>query len=258
MNPLARLGYEVRGLVRAAGVVGAALCEAPRPWRWGRLGRRMFVRQLVLIGVEAVPLILLLAFVAGAAGVPQVKEGLSVVGSRGRIGEVLVFLLIEGLGPVLVVLTLIARSGGATTTALSQMQRSGGLRVLDAQGVDPFLLFVAPAILACTLAFFCLGILFVATALASGHFASVYLGLSGPGFETFLGTVAEEVGPRHAASFLLKTILPGLFMGAICCYEGMRPAETAADVRAAGTRAVVRALGFAFVITAAVSVASYV
>ena len=261
MNPLGRLGLSVRtnlhDLLDATGLIGAVLWHAPRPWYWVRTVRANLGHQVVLLGVDAIPVVLLVGVISGAVGLLELQAWLTRIGVTGRFGEVANFLLIRELGPVLMILVGIGRSGSSLTTSIAHARLQGGARVLDAQGIDPFVYFVMPVVIASTISLFCLSILFVAVALLSGYLAMSFFGLYDAGLTVFLGSVLGTVSPLDLFNFCLKTILPGMAMGAICCLEGLRRAGTTADVRLAGSRAVVRSLGFAMLVAAAVSVASY-
>jgi ABC-type transporter Mla maintaining outer membrane lipid asymmetry permease subunit MlaE len=83
------------------------------------------------------------------------------------------------LGPVLINLVVIVRSGSAMTTELGVLKISGGVRALETQGSDPFLHLVMPRVLGTALSTFCLTIVFILVAFASG-FLRKYVNQTNP------------------------------------------------------------------------------
>ena len=80
------------------------------------------------------------------------------------------------LGPVLINLVVIVRSGSAMTTELGVLKINGEVRALEAQGSDPFLHLVMPRVLGMAVSTFCLTIVFILVAFASGYLFAAWMG----------------------------------------------------------------------------------
>jgi len=80
------------------------------------------------------------------------------------------------LGPVLINLIVIVRSGSALTTELGAHKLNGAVRADETQGSDPFLQLVMPRVLGMAVGTFCLTIFFIFIAFASGFLFAAWLG----------------------------------------------------------------------------------
>ncbi len=74
----------------------------------------------------------------------------------------------------------------------------------------------------------------------------------------FADAVLKGLRPADLGNLLAKTLLPGLFTAAICILEGLRARYSITEVPQAATRAVVRSIAALFILSAVVSVLTYV
>jgi phospholipid/cholesterol/gamma-HCH transport system permease protein len=142
-------------------------------------------------------------------------------GQEEYIGTFIVLVLVREIVPILVALILIGRSGSAIVAELGTMQISGQVRMLDAQGIDPFIFLVLPRVTAMALCMFCLTVAFLAVALGSGFVFAHLVGIGKLSLIEFINTVLMKMGPSEYAVIMLKTMVPGLIIGIICCTNGL-------------------------------------
>src|ERR1051326_984802 len=109
----------------AAGVVGTALFTGVRPRCWIRAVRTAFARQLLAIGVEPVGFVCALAGFVGISMVVQLTVWVGEAGQSQLLGPLLVAVVARELGPVLINLVVIVRSGSAMTTELGVLKING-------------------------------------------------------------------------------------------------------------------------------------
>src|SRR5437868_10422845 len=177
LQTLAGVGSFVRGqwddVWHAASVIGTVFCTAIRPRYWTRPVWAAFARQVLTIGVEPIWFVGAVAVFVGISVVVQLTFWVGEAGQSHLVGPLLVAVVARELGPVLINLIVIVRSGSAMTTELGVLKINGGVRALETQGNDPFLHFVMPRVLGMAVATFCLTIVFILVAFASGFlFAS--------------------------------------------------------------------------------------
>ena len=119
---LAGIGASARArwdeLRHAAAVIGTALYTGFRPRYWNRQVRKAFARQIMSIGVEPIWFVGLLASFVGISVVVQLSSWIGEAGQSQLLGPVLVTVVARELGPVLINLVVIVRSGSAMTTEL--------------------------------------------------------------------------------------------------------------------------------------------
>lgn len=239
-------------------VVWAVLRQAARRQTWRRTVRGVFARQLLFTGVEAVRFISLIALMVGLAVVVQMQLWLGKVGQTALLGPVLVMAIVREVGPLLVNFVVIGRSGTAIAAEMGAMRVNGEVEVLDSQGIDPFIYLVLPRVLGMAVSVFCLTIVFIVVSLLSGYLSGLVLGSKPGPFVLFLESVFRAVKPADVANLLIKTLVPGMMTGAICCVEGLSAAHALTEVPQVTTRSVVRSVGALVVISVIVSVLTYV
>jgi len=73
----------------------------------------------------------------------------------------------------------------------------------------------------------------------------------------FADTVSSAVHPKDALNILAKSILPAMFASASCCIGGLGVGGSDAEIPQATQRALTRSVAGLFVISAAVSLLTY-
>jgi phospholipid/cholesterol/gamma-HCH transport system permease protein len=244
-------------LRHAAAVIGTVLYVCVRPRYWVRTVRRAFVRQVVAIGVESVGLVCGVAVFVGITVVVQLAFWVAEAGQSQMFGPLLVAVVARELGPVLISLVVIVRSGSTMATELGIMKIGGRVHVLEAQGISPFLYLVMPRVLGATVSTFCLTIVFILVAFASGYLFGAIVGKSSRDLLLFADTVSRAVRPNDVLAILSKSILPALFAGASCCIGGLGVGGSLTEVPRATQRALVRSIVGLFAISTVVSFLTY-
>lgn len=215
-------------------------------------------RQVLFTAIEAMPFAALLALVTAVMVVVQSQVLLTGIGQSNLFGQLLVAVLVRELGPLLVALLIIGRSGTAMATELANMRVRGEIDALDRQGIDPVDYLVVPRLGGAVAAVTGLTVQFIAISLGAGFLLPHLLGVTGaPDLATFITILARHLGPIDVVTLLLKTLIPGALIAAIACREGLRCPGTVTTVPQATTRAVVRAISAVFLWNAVVSTVGY-
>jgi len=242
--------------------ITALICEvllaALRPRCWPRTVRELLFKQILFTAVDAFGLIFLVAILAGISIVTQAQVWLSRLGQSTMLGSMLVAIIIREIGPLLVNFIVIGRSGTAVATELANMKVRLEIKVLDAQGIDPMTYLVMPRVIGIVISVVCLAVFFSAISLASGYFVGLAMNVTKGEYSQFVGSVIGAVSPRDIANFLAKTIIPGLTTGVICCITGLEVHGSVTDVLQAATKAVVKSIAAVLVVSALVSVLTYI
>jgi phospholipid/cholesterol/gamma-HCH transport system permease protein len=114
-----------------------------------------------------------------------------------------------------------------------------------------------PRVLALALSAFCLTVIFIFVAFASGYGFGVFFGHANVNPAVFLITVFKAVHPFDAIGLLVKCLLPALLTGVICSVEGLSVEGGVTQVPVAARRALARSLFALFVISVIVSLLAY-
>lgn len=263
-NPISRIGRlgslvwaqwdEVR---HAAAVIGTVFSAGVWPHHWDRPVRKAFARQVLAVGVEPLWFVGAGAVFVGILVVVQLTFWMGAAGQSQLVGPLLVAVVARELGPVLINLVVIGRSGSAMTTELGVLKLNGKIRALEAQGSDPFLHLVLPRVLGMAVSTFCLTVVFLLVAFTSGYLFAAWTGKGTRDLLLFADTVSRAVQPKDVFNVLAKGILPALFASASCCVGGLGVNGSFEEIPPATQRALTRSVAGLFVISAAVSLLTY-
>jgi len=197
------------------------------------------VRQMQRVGVESIPLtVIVAAFIGGVIAIQvryQLFPGvqLSIIGLSVRLMQVL------ELGPLLTGLVLTGRVGARMTAEIGTMRVTEQIDALETLSYDPVAFLIVPRLLACIVMLPCLVVLADATGLFSGYLVSVYV--TGVTKQDFVTGVRLGFGTFQVVYSLLKGMLFGAAISFVCSYEGF--------VTEAGAEGVGRSTAKAVVIT---------
>jgi phospholipid/cholesterol/gamma-HCH transport system permease protein len=241
----------------AAAVIGTVFCVCVQPRGWVRTVGKAFARQVLAIGVEPLWFVGAMAVFVGISVVVQLTFWVGEAGQSQLLGPLLVSVVARELGPLLINLVVIIRSGSAMTTELGVLKINGEIRALEAQGNDPLLHLVMPRVLGMAVSTFCLTIIFVLVAFASGFLFAAWMGKGSHDLLLFVNTLSSAVQPKDIFNILAKSILPALFASASCCIGGLGVGESDKEIPQATQRALTRSVAGLFVISAVVSLLTY-
>jgi len=104
---------------------------------------------------------------------------------------------------------------------------------------------------------FCLTVIFVLAAFASGYGFGVFIGQANVEPAVFLNGLFKAVHPFDVIGFLVKCLLPALLTGVICSTEGLSIEGGVTEVPLAAKRALARSLGALFATSALTSLLTY-
>jgi phospholipid/cholesterol/gamma-HCH transport system permease protein len=195
------------------------------------------VRQMDAIGAKSFPLVALAGAATGVVLSLQTRESLIRFGAKALLPEIIVFSLIKESGPVITGLVVSGRVGAGIGAELGSMKVTDQIDALEVSAVNPYRFLAATRVLACilmlpllTLAADACGILagWISNTLADPitlrHFLSS--GLKGAAFSDFLPPT-------------LKTMVFGLIIGLVACFQGMRTRGGTEGVGRSATSSVV-------------------
>lgn len=258
---LAAVGGISIGLCRdiqySAAVLGTTLWLGAQPRRWRRTVRKVFAEQLLQLGVKSARFTVVLAVLVGISIVVQLDVWTGKLGQSQKLGPLLVAVVARELAPLFANFVLIVRGGSSITAELGLIKAGGEVRVLEAQGIEPLPFLVMPRVLALAVSAFCLTVIFVVVAFASGFAFGTIIGQTNPDPSLFTISVFKAVRPFDAIGLLVKCLLPALLTGVICCTEGLSVEGGVTAVPAAVRKALARALGALFLTSVVVSFLSY-
>jgi phospholipid/cholesterol/gamma-HCH transport system permease protein len=244
-------------LRHAAAVIGTAVGAVVQPRYWARPVRMALARQILAIGVEPLWFVGAVAAFVGISVVVQLTFWVGEAGQSQLLGPLLVAVVARELGPILINLIVIVRSGSAMTTELGVLKINGEVRAQEDQGGDAFSHLVLPRILGMAVSTFCLTIVFILVAFASGYLFAALTGKGSRDLLLFADALSNAIQPKDIFNILVKSIVPALFASACCCIGGLGVGASVGEIPQATQRALTRSVAGLFAISAVVSLLTY-
>lgn len=197
---------------------------------------RETLRQVNIIGVTAVPLILLAALFIGLVLALEWGTKLEPFGAKILMGRIVSIGTIREIGPVITGLMLAGRNGAKISAELGSMKVTEQISALTALGTDPVRRLVVPRQVASIATILPLTVFADAIAIVAGYVVAVAW-LHTPG-NLYWTSAFDSLLMKDLAIGLLKPFFFGYIIATISCYYGMNTEGGATAVGDSATKAV--------------------
>jgi phospholipid/cholesterol/gamma-HCH transport system permease protein len=202
-----------------------------------RRGWQTLAPEVMTIGVQSVPVLLVTGLFVGMVLAVQTVEQFQAIGMGERMGTIVNLSVLRELGPVLAGIMLAGRVGGALAAELGTMRITEQIDALRAMGTDPVRYLVVPRFLSCLLLTPILTLYSVLMACVGGWFISVQI--YGVQSYPYWKYASESIEWWDFLTGIVKSILFGGALGLISCYKGFNCRPGAEGVGRATTDAFV-------------------
>ncbi len=240
-NPLRErlelLTHDLRELVcfvgESAQVVYRSL-RHPKGVRWPDV-----VTQACAVGVQSLPILLLIGFLMGLIMSFQSVITLQRFGGEIYVPNMLGLVMFREMGPLVTAILLAARSGSAFAAEIGTMRVNEELDALTTMGISPVRFLVGPRILSSLAVVPVMTLFFNFASLVGG--ALVMLSIGFP-LVTFTSRVFANVTAPDLIGSFIKIIVFSLLVAGVSCLKGLRTGGGASAVGRSTTGAVVSGL----------------
>jgi len=221
---LDRLGSDARhrvdGFLSALGYAFALHRQALGLFFRGRITTPVLRAQIYFTGVEALPILALIALGIGAAVIVQGVNLLPRFGQGELAYRILILVITRELGPLLTALIIAARSGSAITTELGNMVVDHEIEAYVAAGINPLQHIAVPRVIGVTLAMVFLNLYFS----LFGLFGSCFLAslIHGLPLREYLGNLVLVMTAGDILSSVLKSLVFGIILSTVSTYYGFK------------------------------------
>ena len=193
--------------------------------------------QLVRVGADSTPVVLVTAFFTGMVLALQAWIGFQKFNAEGMVGAVVSLSLTRELGPVITGLMVTGRSGSSMAAELGTMRVTEQIDALESLAVSPLVYLVTPRFYAGLIALPLLTVLADFVGIVGGYFVAVdMLGLPS---NVYLKGISHYVDLHDFYSGLIKSCVFGAILAILSCYMGYHARGGAAGVGQSVTKAVV-------------------
>jgi phospholipid/cholesterol/gamma-HCH transport system permease protein len=207
------------------------------PFRGVKLRLGKVVTELNRVGVEAIPIVGLIAALMGVILALNSAGQLRNYGAEKFTANLVGIALTRELAPIITAILVAGRSGSAIAAEIATMQVSDEIDALRVMGVNPRAFLLVPKLLALTLGMPVLVILSSLIGIAGGFMVAVF-GLHLP-FDVYWEQTLKALHVRDLLLGAMKALVFGALIGLTGCTLGMRVKGGATGVGRVTTTAVV-------------------
>jgi phospholipid/cholesterol/gamma-HCH transport system permease protein len=236
-SALASLWYPFNGFLEWFGELGIFIWKVMRATVRRPFEGRELLRQLDEVGSKSLPMVALAGAAIGAVLALESRQSLVRFGAKAMLPAAIVFSIIHETGPVVTGLVVSGRVGAGIGAELGSMKVTEQIDAIEASGVNPYKLLAFTRIVACALMLPLLTLAADFAGVVTGWIANtlveptsfhkfIHAGFAGASFSDFL-----------APTF--RTVVFGLIIGTIACFQGMRTKGGTEGVGRSATSSVV-------------------
>jgi|SRR5215467_6770587 len=198
-----------------------------------------FVHQFDELGSKSLPLVALAGAATGVVMTLSTRDSLIRFGAKSFLPAVVVFSIIKESGPIITALVVSGRAAAGIGAELSAMKVTEQIDAMEASAVNPYKFLVATRVLACVLMLPLLTLVTDFFGIVMGWVANT---LTEPiSLRLFIHDGFKSAAFRDFLPSTLKTMVFGLLIGVVSCFQGIRATGGTEGVERAATSSVVLA-----------------
>lgn len=195
------------------------------------------ISQAMQVGVRALPILSLITFFIGLILALQAAYELRRLGAITFVANAVAISVTRELGPLITAIVVIGRSGSAFAAEIGTMKVSEEIDALETMAIHPVDFLVTPKFLAMIVMLPCLTI----WANFMGILGGAVFGVAQADFTwwRYIQASLDALFLRDIVTGLIKSVMFGITITAVGCYEGLSTGAGAEQVGRSTTRAVV-------------------
>jgi phospholipid/cholesterol/gamma-HCH transport system permease protein len=199
-----------------------------------------FVHHIDRVGLQAVPIILLITFLLGCIIAQQGIFHFRRFGAELYVVDMIGILVLREVGVIMVSVMVAGRSGSAYTAELGSMKMREEVDALRTMGFAPVDVLVLPRLIALVVAMPILTFLGSMAALYGGGLVCWLYGGINP--EIFISRLKDAISLTHFAVGMIKAPFMALIIGLVACTEGLQVKGSAESLGLHTTASVVKSV----------------
>jgi phospholipid/cholesterol/gamma-HCH transport system permease protein len=221
-----------------------------RPWR---IRWPLVVKELQNAGVNALPIVGLLAFLIGIVIAYQGGIVLRDYGANIYVADIVGLSMVRELAPLITAIIIAGRTGSAYTAQIGTMMVTEEVDALRSIGVSPLEMLVLPKLIALVIALPLLTVFADVMGLFGGMIMSA--SMLDMNSTTFISRLAEALSLNSYLSGIGKAPVFAAIIAAVGCFQGFRVFGSAESVGRQTTISVVQSIFLVIIVDAVFSIA---
>jgi phospholipid/cholesterol/gamma-HCH transport system permease protein len=194
-------------------------------------------KQMVEIGINSLPVVLITAVFTGMVLALQSYTGFKRFGAESLVGSVVALSMTRELGPVLTALIVTGRAGAAMAAELGTMRVTVQIDALETLATNPIKYLVVPRVVSGTIMLPSLAVVADIIGIIGGYFVTVIVFGTSPNL--YMKMTWDHLEMNDIYHGLIKAGVFGAILSLISCYKGFYTKGGAEGVGKATTGAVV-------------------
>ncbi len=232
------VGQDLLAIANMLGAIGAATVRVMRRPQTFRFTSA--VHHLDRVGLQAVPIIVLITFLIGGIIAQQGFFHFRKFGAETYVVDMLGILILREIGVLIVSIMVAGRSGSSYTAELGSMKMREEIDALRTMGLDPIEVLILPRVFALVLALTMLTFIGSISALyGGGMIAWIYGGMSP---DIFIARLKEAISITHFKVGMIKAPFMALVIGVVACAQGFAVKGSAESLGLQTTASVVKSI----------------
>jgi len=231
------IGKALKGPIEEVGRLVLLFCSILRGLIKPPFEIRNVTRQMVEIGVNSLPVVLITAVFTGMVLALQSYTSFKRFGAEGLVGTVVALSMTRELGPVLSALIVTGRAGAAMAAEIGTMRVTEQIDALETLATNPIKYLIVPRFLSGLIMLPALTVVTDIVGIMGGYFVTVIL--LGASSRTYLKATWDFLETQDIYNGLIKACFFGAAFTLISCYKGFYARGGAEGVGRATTGAVV-------------------
>lgn len=216
---------------------------------------RHVLRQMAHLGVDTLPIVSLTMLFTGMVITLQTATEFIKYGAQSTVGGIVAIAMGRELGPVLTGVVAAGRVGAAITAEISTMKVTEQIDALRVMATDPVRYLVVPRLIACMIMLPLLVIFADIIGTIGGYLVAT--GYAGINSVTYIQSIESFVIMHDVTGGLLKSVVFGVIIAIIGCYQGLNAPNGAVGVGKATTQSVVGSIIAIFISNCILSLLLY-
>jgi phospholipid/cholesterol/gamma-HCH transport system permease protein len=210
------------------------------PFQGKPLRLQRAVSQAMDVGVRALPILSLITFFIGLILALQAAYELRKFGAINLVATAVAVSMTRELGPLITAIVVIGRSGSAFAAEIGTMKVTEEIDALETMAISPVHFLVTPKFLAMIVMLPCLTI----WANSMGILGGAVFGVGQADFTwvRYIRASIDALFIRDITTGLIKSVMFGITITAVGCFEGLSTGAGAEQVGRSTTRAVVMSI----------------
>ncbi len=239
---LAFIGRQTLGLLRYASglydlTAKTAYWTFVAPFKGRGLKWGSAVHQMVLAGFNALPIVSLISFFVGMVLAFQGAYQLEKFGAGYFVAALVGVSMTRELGPLITAIVVAGRSGSSFAAEIGTMKVSEEIDALEAMGLNSVKYLVVPKYLAMLLMMPCLTLISDLAGILGGTMFGIYQ--LDQTFSMYVLATRDALVMRDISTGLVKSLVFGVVITKVGCYEGFAVSGGAEGVGRSTTSSVV-------------------